>query len=78
MISQLGIDIAQHLRGLVLKPGDVAIDIERRIVPHFAQFGNLAIERRDLFFEVQKGYHRGALGRWRLKVNAGRTVGHPR
>jgi hypothetical protein len=57
---QLRIDIAQQFRGLVLQPCDIIIDVERGVVPHFAQFGNLPIERGDLFFEVQKGCHGGS------------------
>src|SRR3546814_11158426 len=42
----------------------------RSVVVHFAQFGNLRIERGDLFFEVQKGCHAESLGRRLRKVNA--------
>src|SRR3546814_10770818 len=67
---QLAIDFAQQFRGFILEPRDVVIDVERRVVAHFAQFGNLPIERGDLFFEVQKGCHAESLGRRLRKVNA--------
>src|SRR3546814_4011742 len=70
---QPGIDIAQHFRGFGLEPRDVVLDVERGVVPHVAQFGDLPIERGDLFFEIQKGCHAESLGGWRFDVNSRRT-----
>ena len=71
---QAGIDVGEQFGRFGLQPGDFARDVERIVTAHFAQFGDLRVKRRHLFFKIEKAHHRAmAVRAWWPLRQSGRS-----